>query len=454
MSKIFLFLLLIGLLGAGVYFGMGNKSRDNLQTIGLSTPINSKTHVSVNFAQSVNAKSMYGFLHGMDATNPSDGFIEPLKPKLIREGKEYAEVAYPRAIEFGARYMVILGDLWGWPSWGVKQPWAYNDNYATWENFVRNVAQKSKGKNIIWDIWNEPSGKEQWTGTGEQFCETFARAEKVLRSELGASIKIAGPSWAFYSSSTQFSALLDCLQSKNVKLDILAWHELQPEKDIAKISEHIKDYREKYVNNLAYRKLGITELMIPEFGGEDTQYFPGAQLALLYYMEKGGADAASHACWTINNVNVCFNNSIDGLLTNKTFFNRTQKPRAVWWATKAYSDSVARRVVSASDNAQIIPFASKSSDGGGGVLIGMYKAYPFATSASVLLEMDGFKNLPFTQSLSVVKIKLYKIPNSGEAALSAPILVAEKIVPIKDGKIILPLPTLNVEEAFIVKIGG
>jgi hypothetical protein len=70
--------------------------------------------INVDFTLRKNqTKSVSGFLHAMDAALPSDNLIAPLKPKLWRAGTLATEI-YPRAVNFGARFTVILSDIWGY----------------------------------------------------------------------------------------------------------------------------------------------------------------------------------------------------------------------------------------------------------------------------------------------------------------------------------------------------
>ncbi len=83
--------------------------------------------------------SMNGFLHSLSATEPRDALVAPLAPRLWRSDLTRASPERARAL--GARYLVVLSDLWGYPKdgWnGRGPPWA---NLRRWERFVRATAR-------------------------------------------------------------------------------------------------------------------------------------------------------------------------------------------------------------------------------------------------------------------------------------------------------------------------
>ena len=163
-----------------------------------------RSNITVDFGQpATGIISMSGFLHGIDPTKPPDSSVKPLQPKLWRVGR--LDV-YDRVIASGAEFQLLVSDLWGYGS--NPKGWPYQ-NYPAWEAFIRQLAQQNKGKKIIWDIWNEPDLKNPfWKGSREQFFETYKRAYKILREELGPSAVIGGPSISTYNKE-YLTAFLD-----------------------------------------------------------------------------------------------------------------------------------------------------------------------------------------------------------------------------------------------------
>lgn len=148
--------------------------------------------VTVDFAHAVPARSAVGLLHGMDEREPPDRLIAPLSPRTWRGDLESA--TYDRASRLGARYILVLSDLWGYPGanwYGREPPWT---DFGRWADFVRDVARANRGRALVWDIWNEPDRPYFWNGTEAQFHETYRVAYEAIRHALGPDAAIAGPS--------------------------------------------------------------------------------------------------------------------------------------------------------------------------------------------------------------------------------------------------------------------
>ena len=186
---------------------------------------------------------MNGFIHSLSATEPSDALVRPLAPRLWRS--DLARAPLDRALALGARYQLVLSDLWGYPSgdWsGRGPPWA---DLAAWETFVRRVAREHEGKTIGWDIWNEPDGPTFWSGGRERFFRTYAVANRALREELGEDVEIVGPSVSRYSPEW-IDAFLDHCVAARCRISALAWHEnLRPDDPLDGIAAHLSDARSR-----------------------------------------------------------------------------------------------------------------------------------------------------------------------------------------------------------------
>ncbi len=129
------------------------------------------------------APSMSGFLHSLSETSPPDDVLLPLRPRLWRSVPSKASPA--RAARLGARYQLVLSDLWGYPGngWnGHGPPWR---DLAGWARTVRAAAESVRGLPIEWDVWNEPDNPAFFTGTREQYLRLYGVAYRVLRQEIG-----------------------------------------------------------------------------------------------------------------------------------------------------------------------------------------------------------------------------------------------------------------------------
>src|SRR5262249_29527662 len=201
------------------------------------------------------------------------------------------------------RYILVLSDTWGYHS-----PWPYDD-YTKWEDHVRQVAQASKGKEILWDIWNEPNVIQFWQGTQAQFFETYRRAYGVLRDELGPDALIGGPSLTQYDPDS-LTAFLDFCAANACEVNLLSWHELKSTGPrIYPIADHLANAYQSFVDNPDYAALNMAEVHVNEVVGDQDQYRPAEIWGSFYYLEVGGADGACKACWKANDATSnCSNN--------------------------------------------------------------------------------------------------------------------------------------------------
>lgn len=403
-----------------------------------------RSNVTVDFGQSATGiTSMSGFLHGIDPTKPPDSSVKPLQPKLWRVGR--LDV-YDRVIASGAEFQLLVSDLWGYGS--NPKGWPYQ-NYPAWEAFIRQLAQQNKGKKIIWDIWNEPDLKNPfWKGSREQFFETYKRAYKILREELGPSAVIGGPSISTYNKE-YLTAFLDYCKANKLEVNFLAWHELN-DTIILFVDDHVFDAKRNYQQSPFYKELKLQKIYVNEIVGELAQYQPGEILGYLYNLEYAKADGACRACWDTTGskkVSNCFNNTLTGTVVPNTF-----EPRAAWWTYKAYADGVNSRVLSRSDNDRLVALASKSNpEGKAQVLLGYFdRNYSSATTVTLNLA-----NLPALgiQSGQKVSLKLEKIPNNLEGAVQKLVTVKEEQISAGSGSLTYTIPNFNVHEGYLLTIG-
>jgi hypothetical protein len=142
----------------------------------------------VDFSSRIASRSMNGFLNSIHHPNPPSERIRPLQPNLWRSN----DLRQHGAIRsWGAEFEGPLSDGWGYPLNGNWKP-PY-ENVAAWEAFVRRIAELSRGKEIYWDIWNEPDTLGSWRGTRDAFFATWIRAAAVFKATLGPDTKV-GPS--------------------------------------------------------------------------------------------------------------------------------------------------------------------------------------------------------------------------------------------------------------------
>jgi xylan 1,4-beta-xylosidase len=419
-------------------FGLSHPELAGAQTAGPS--------IIVDFAtQESGVRSMSGFLHGMSATKPADTLLRPLQPKFWR-GRDLAP--YDRLNGMGTQVELVVSDTWGYPFQKWTPPY---ENYPKWENHIRKLARDSKGKRIIWDIWNEPNGgiPPFWKGTRAQLFQTYERAYRVLREELGPTVMIGGPSVADYDRD-YIIAFLEYCRAHRVEVNFLSWHELmKADEDIPSITNHLWDARRNMVNNPRYKNLNIQEIRINEAVGLKNQYRPGDIVGYLYYLEKGRADAANKTCWpSSKNSEDCIG-SLDGLIDPNT-----EQPRAAWWIYKSYADGFEARVKSKLTDLRIVSLASRAqTNQQAQVLVGHLERPKFPSkSRSIRLILKNLKDSGASIQNQKVQWTLHKVPNTEEKEVGElPVFLAGKTTfQNGDGEIILP--PLDVHEAFLIKL--
>lgn len=402
-----------------------------------------RSNITVDFGQpATGITSMSGFLHGIDPTKPPDSSVKPLQPKLWRVGR--LDV-YDRVIASGAEFQLLVSDLWGYGS--NPKGWPYQ-NYPAWEAFIRQLAQQNKGKKIIWDIWNEPDLKNPfWKGSREQFFETYKRAYKILRQELGPSAMIGGPSISTYNKE-YLTAFLDYCKANKLEVNFLAWHELN-DTIILFVDDHVFDAKRNYQQSPFYKELKLQKIYVNEIVGELAQYQPGEILGYLYNLEYAKADGACRACWDTTGskkVSNCFNNTLTGTVTPNTF-----EPRAAWWTYKAYADGVNSRVLSRSDNDRLVALASKSNPQGKAQVLLGYFDRNYSSATTVTLNLANLQALGI-QSGQKVSLKLEKIPNNLEGAVQKLVTVKEEQVSAGSGSLTYAIPNFNVHEGYLLTV--
>jgi hypothetical protein len=65
-------------------------------------------------------------------------------------------------------------------------------NMEDWRNYIRTMATRYKGRIRYWEVWNEPNGKDFYTGTPEKLAE-LAKEEYTIFHQIDPDAVIVGP---------------------------------------------------------------------------------------------------------------------------------------------------------------------------------------------------------------------------------------------------------------------
>jgi xylan 1,4-beta-xylosidase len=391
------------------------------------------------------APSMSGFLHSLAQATPPDSAISPLRPRLWRSVPDLAPPA--RAIRLGARYQLVLSDLWGYPGsgWNGKgPPW---DDLAGWERTVRAAVRSVGGLPVEWDVWNEPDNPAFFTGTRDQYLRLYDVADRVLRRALGREVVVGGPSTT-KARPEWLAGLLRHCRGTGCRVGFLSWHaNLQPYERITSITDTLRRVRAQVLPR--YRDVGLERLEVNESVGPADQYRPGEILGFLHSMEAGGAGAAARSCWpALDGTDNCRNGTLEGLLTPDG------RPRSAWWAYRAYADGVDGRVPGRSSDPAVAVLAGGRAGSGGEaqvVLARLDRVHSGARPLEVELTLNGLARAPALAGARRVRVEVGLLPDSGEAPLPAPRPVSSQVVEA-GASVPIRVGALRPHEALVVRI--
>lgn len=377
-----------------------------------------KAAVTLDFSSWQAKRSMNGFLNSIQYPDAPADRIVPLRPRLWRSN----DLRQHDAIKsWGAAFEGVLSDGWGYPIDGRwKSPTL---NLAAWDEFVTRIANLTRGKELYWDLWNEPDTAGSWPESRDSLFALWIRTAKLLRQLLGPQTRIGGPSTSSFQPAYFDAFLSSCLQA-GCPVDFLCWHELEPWSDIAVVEKNLRHARSRYVDDPRFKSLNLTEIHLNEYVGQVDQYRPAELLAFLYYLERGGADYAARSCWGRH----CEDNSIDGIIEPVS-----RRPRSQWWVHAHYATGCERRVPATSDFGHLVVMGYQPTAGPGSshAMMGYY-GHEGATAASVKVEVRA-SGLSQVIKGGRVAIKAFQIPDAGARPLDTlPLVLDQKAQTAQD----------------------
>jgi len=111
------------------------------------------------------------------------------------------------------------------PCIGKKVGCAAPPKLEDWDEFVRTLAIRYKGKISSYELWNEPNASGFWTGTPRQMAELAAHAYSIIKAADPAAI-VATPAVSSTGWPLTHDAWLDqfLLAGGGAYADVIAWH--------------------------------------------------------------------------------------------------------------------------------------------------------------------------------------------------------------------------------------
>ena len=375
-------------------------------------------------------KSMLGMNHGAMATPEEpertipayDPFINPLDFRIWSSGARMATNGFVGMVQSNhgkSRAFLRMGAglVKRCPYDGDKErPYR---NPAAYREYVRCVTEWARDHDIdAIDVWNEPNissfdGQPDSGKTKRQlFFETFKIAHDTIR-EVWPEAVIAGPSLGKVDQEEWLRDFMDYCERERLQVQILTWHEngtIWDERWFADLPGKLRKARRDYVKGAGYANVGVEEIVINEFIAERYHDIPASNLAVMYYLEKGGADAAARTCWDATVTSACFNDTLNGLVTPPDE-SGVQHKRAMWWVMRYYNRSLGNRVGWTSGMENLVGMANYDQ-----ILMALYERPTFTqdtgnSKLDVKLSLEGLEHIPWLDpGADALRVKVREIP--------------------------------------------
>eukprot|EP00040_Diaphanoeca_grandis_P013218 m.66885 g.66885 ORF g.66885 m.66885 type:complete len:534 (+) comp23740_c0_seq2:83-1684(+) len=347
-----------------------------------------------------------GILNGVNLSSPSKSLIEPLKLSMWRGPiaswlwpnrsgctgfgtccndvscvPPFAEAAYLK--ELGLRQQYILNGIhYGqtdceWVSLNRKPhqcslPGGPTDrNMSLWKASIKAAAieaQRVGLPDVSFDVWNEPNGQSKVECLGDSKCtfdanltqqaffEIYDTAYHVVKLQLPTA-RVVAPSLAdggpgingFQDVLLYLQAFLRHTHQQGTLPDVLTWHV----SDVGANASMLED------NHNQLKAWALSEgIPLPPIGhneiiGPSEAFHPASSLSFLATLERLKVDHSARACYPdpVTNQSPCWDNSLDGLLTDDCNSSAgplqpacdTLQPRSNYFAFRHYADLVGKQ---------------------------------------------------------------------------------------------------------------
>jgi hypothetical protein len=391
------------------------------------TPPSAKDTVTLDMGTAAGAPTYRasGFIYGIsqDGSQPPNATLADIKVTHLRCGGaqigcpnggyvngQYAarwnsvKAYYAKAKAIGATLLVLVHDIWGadavckvprWPGGG--------GDWTEYTTFINQLITDFKaagmtGKDVRWELWNEPDYSGFWGGTQAQWLEMWKRGYQQIRAALPDAV-IEGPSTAG-GVGGWFTAFLDYAKTNNVVPDYIGWHE-------AGGGDPVNDGKSA-TSALTSRGLTVSNLDVSEYGSTGDQT-PGHSAWYIARFERAGIDGL-RSNWGGGGGLYA---TMGALVTN------SWQPTGQYWVYKRYADQTGQHTGStAGSNVDAVGF--QDADKAKSIIVVGNKG---GTTGSVNVVIKNMR--AWLQSAGTTKVVLEKMP-TGNAAVSAPTVVSSK----------------------------
>ncbi|KAL2132891.1 hypothetical protein VTI74DRAFT_3169 [Chaetomium olivicolor] len=290
------------------------QARAGTATVSLSQPSSTPAHLASGFIYGIpdkanevstqipdhfytDIKFQYCRAGGAQLPAPARGWIHGLEEYKNRFSSVLSN--YRTTRKFGARFILLVHDLWGAdssqgrdaPYPGDNGDWTSYDTYLT--QLISDLRANSMLEGLDLDIWNEPDVGLFWTRGVDQWTEMWNRAVPRFRAELPG-VLITGPSttepphagnvwWDGFGASIK--------QAGNIP-DVYSWHSLSSAWDPELSATDIVTWRNRY--GLPERPKNINEYAAPD---EQSPAYAAWYISRLEPPRLHGQSPRQAGCW-------------------------------------------------------------------------------------------------------------------------------------------------------------
>ena len=392
-----------------------------------------------------------GFIYGIsqDGSQPPNATLTDIKITHLRCGGaqigcpnggyvngQYAarwnavKAYYTKAKTIGATLLVLVHDIWGADAvCNVPHYPGDGGDWTDYTTFINQLITDFKaagmtGKDVRWELWNEPDYSGFWKGTQAQWLEMWKRGYQQIRAALPDAI-IEGPSTAG-GVGGWFTAFLDYVKTNNVVPDYLGWHE-------AGGGDPVND--EKSAKSaLSSRSLSISNLDVSEYGSSSDQT-AGHSAWYIARFERAGVDGL-RSNWGGGNG---LYSTMGGLVTG------SWQPTGQWWIYKRYADQTGlQAAVTAGSQADAVAYLDSAARKA--IIVVGNKG---SVTGTVSVKIN---NIPADlQAAGPAQLLIENMPN-GTTAVSAPIVVSNSAMTVTENSLTVPLSWTKAADGYAISL--
>ncbi|MBR4756801.1 MAG: beta-galactosidase [Bacteroidales bacterium] len=171
-----------------------HKYKEDLAQLGIR-----KIRLQAGWAKTEKEKGVYDF-----------AWLDSIIDDAVSRGLEpWLETSYGNPIYEGGGTPFLSG---GWPT--------SEEALQAWDNWVRAMAERYKGKVHEWEIWNEPDGNRTFYQDPTPLAELQVRTAAIIK-DVDPDARIAGFAWAGWHPK-EFNKCMEVIRDAG-KLDLFEW---------------------------------------------------------------------------------------------------------------------------------------------------------------------------------------------------------------------------------------